>query len=315
MPVGIPKLPFFYYLQIIQAKKDKDDAALEKDKDDAALEKDKDDAALEKDDAKDKKHLIEQCAWVDIFNRLYRERVLFLGAPIENQNGNYLVGLISFLTLQDKTREQFLFINSPGGWVIPGIAIFDAVQLGPKGGLYTICIGVAASMASIVLVGGGTNKRAAFPHARIMVHEPRVADYKSAAGDTCLDVTEISRLRRLLLRIYARKTGKPKWAALKDMKRDYFMKPKEAQRFGIIDLLGFSFTLLFKDGEGNPIPPDRPTKINSYASPNYFEILGKGIGGRSEDSDDKERRYGIPIFPMNTMTTKIVGIGRGGHTR
>ena len=106
----------------------------------------------------------EEATWVDLYNVMYRERTLFLGQEIRCEITNHITGLMVYLSIEDNTRDFYLFINSPGGWVIPGIAIYDTMQFVPPD-VHTICMGLAASMGSFVLVGGEITKRLAFPHA------------------------------------------------------------------------------------------------------------------------------------------------------
>nr|YP_010721628.1 ATP-dependent Clp protease proteolytic subunit [Stachytarpheta jamaicensis]WDS80523.1 ATP-dependent Clp protease proteolytic subunit [Stachytarpheta jamaicensis] len=106
----------------------------------------------------------EDASWVDVYNRLYRERLLFLGQEVDSEISNQLIGLMVYLSIEDDTKDLYLFINSPGGWVIPGVAIYDTMQF-VRPEVHTICMGLAASMGSFILVGGEITKRLAFPHA------------------------------------------------------------------------------------------------------------------------------------------------------
>nr|YP_010290799.1 clp protease proteolytic subunit [Eriocaulon cinereum]YP_010473702.1 clp protease proteolytic subunit [Eriocaulon sp. LE23]ULQ65531.1 clp protease proteolytic subunit [Eriocaulon cinereum]UVH67405.1 clp protease proteolytic subunit [Eriocaulon cinereum]UVH67490.1 clp protease proteolytic subunit [Eriocaulon sp. LE23] len=177
----------------------------------------------------------EDAAWVDI-NRLYRERLLFLGQEVDNEISNQLVGLMVYLSLEDETKDLYLFINSPGGWVIPGLAVYDTMQFVPPD-VHTICIGLAASMGSFVLVGGEITKRLAFPHARVMIHQPASSFYEAQTGDFFLEAEELLKLRETLTKIYVQRTGKPLWVISEDMERDIFMSATEAQAHGIVDLV------------------------------------------------------------------------------
>nr|WNE39581.1 Clp protease proteolytic subunit [Amorphophallus albus] len=179
----------------------------------------------------------EDAAWVDIYNRLYRERLLFLGQEVENEISNQIVGLMVYLSIEDKTRDLFLFINSPGGWVIPGIAIFDTMQFVPPD-VHTICMGLAASMGSFILVGGEITKRLAFPHAWVMIHQPASSFYDGQTEEFILEVEELLTLRETLTKVYVQRTSNPLWVVSEDMERDVFMSATEAQAYGIIDLVG-----------------------------------------------------------------------------
>nr|QFR99584.1 Clp protease proteolytic subunit [Cyanotis ciliata] len=177
----------------------------------------------------------EDAVWVDV-NRLYRERLLFLGQEVDSEISNQLVGLMVYLSIENDTRDLYLFINSPGGWVIPGIAIYDTMQFVPPD-VHTVCVGMAASMGSIILVGGAITKRLAFPHARVMIHQPASSFYEAQAGEFVLEAEELLKLRETLTSIYVERTGKPLWVVSEDMERDVFMSAIEAQAHGIVDLV------------------------------------------------------------------------------
>nr|YP_009729841.1 ClpP [Caldesia grandis]YP_009729927.1 ClpP [Caldesia parnassifolia]QHW08177.1 ClpP [Caldesia grandis]QHW08262.1 ClpP [Caldesia parnassifolia] len=178
----------------------------------------------------------EDATWVDL-NRLYRERLLFLGQDIEDEISNQIIGLMVYLNIEDSTRDLFLFINSPGGSVISGIAIYDTMQY-VQPVVHTICMGLAASMASFVLVGGEITKRIAFPHARVMIHQPASDFFEAKAGEIFMEAEQIIDLREILTTVYAQRTGAPIWVIAADMERDVFMSATEAQAYGIVDLVG-----------------------------------------------------------------------------
>nr|YP_010385728.1 ATP-dependent Clp protease proteolytic subunit 1 [Rhodiola dumulosa]YP_010385816.1 ATP-dependent Clp protease proteolytic subunit 1 [Rhodiola subopposita]UPN63622.1 ATP-dependent Clp protease proteolytic subunit 1 [Rhodiola himalensis]UPN63710.1 ATP-dependent Clp protease proteolytic subunit 1 [Rhodiola quadrifida]UPN63534.1 ATP-dependent Clp protease proteolytic subunit 1 [Rhodiola dumulosa]UPN63798.1 ATP-dependent Clp protease proteolytic subunit 1 [Rhodiola subopposita] len=178
----------------------------------------------------------EDASWVDIYNRLYRERLLFLGQEVDNELSNQLIGLMVYLTIEDRNRELYVFINSPGGWVIPGIAVYDTMQFVPPD-VHTICMGLAASMGSFVLVGGEITKRLAFPHARVMIHQPASSFYESQTGEFILEAEELLNLRETITMVYVQRTGKSFWVVSEDMERDVFMSATEAQAHGIVDLV------------------------------------------------------------------------------
>nr|YP_010942451.1 clp protease proteolytic subunit [Persicaria sagittata]WLS53426.1 clp protease proteolytic subunit [Persicaria sagittata] len=176
----------------------------------------------------------EDSTWIDIYNRLYRERLIFLTQGITTEVSNYLVGLIVYLSIEDQTQDLYMFINCAGGWVLPGIAIFDAMQL-VLPDIYTICMGLAASMGSLILVGGEITKRFAFPHARVMIHQPASAFYEGSTGECVMEAEELLALRETLTKVYAQRTGQPVWVLTEDLERDVFMSAREAQAHGIID--------------------------------------------------------------------------------
>nr|YP_009673936.1 Clp protease proteolytic subunit [Ocimum tenuiflorum]YP_010256992.1 ATP-dependent Clp protease proteolytic subunit 1 [Ocimum kilimandscharicum]QDC22414.1 Clp protease proteolytic subunit [Ocimum tenuiflorum]QTV20726.1 ATP-dependent Clp protease proteolytic subunit 1 [Ocimum tenuiflorum] len=180
----------------------------------------------------------EDASWVDV-NRLYRERLLFLGQEVDSEISNQLIGLMVYLSIEDETKDLYLFINSPGGWVIPGIAIYDTMQF-VRPEVHTICIGLAASMGSFILVGGEITKRLAFPHApiiRVMIHQPASSFYEAQTGEFILEAEELLKLRETLTRVYVQRTHKPLWVVSEDMERDVFMSATEAQTYGIVDLV------------------------------------------------------------------------------
>nr|AKN00080.1 clp protease proteolytic subunit [Prunus yedoensis]ARD00700.1 clp protease proteolytic subunit [Prunus andersonii]ARD01476.1 clp protease proteolytic subunit [Prunus conradinae]AYD91132.1 Clpproteaseproteolyticsubunit [Prunus pseudocerasus]QQY84515.1 clp protease proteolytic subunit [Prunus campanulata]UGS84863.1 clp protease proteolytic subunit [Prunus cerasus]UGS84947.1 clp protease proteolytic subunit [Prunus cerasus x Prunus canescens]UGS85031.1 clp protease proteolytic subunit [Prunu len=177
----------------------------------------------------------EDALWIDV-NRLYRERLLFLGQGVDSEISNQLIGLMVYLSIEDDTKDLYLFINSPGGWVIPGVAIYDTMQF-VRPDIQTICMGLAASMGSFILVGGEITKRLAFPHARVMIHQPAASFYEAQTGEFILEAEELLKLRETLTRVYAQRTGKPLWVVSEDMERDVFMSAIEAQAHGIVDLV------------------------------------------------------------------------------
>nr|YP_010391375.1 ATP-dependent Clp protease [Brucea javanica]UPX03248.1 ATP-dependent Clp protease [Brucea javanica] len=174
-------------------------------------------------------------SWI-LINRLYRERLLFLGQMVDSEISNQLIALMVYLSIENETKDLYLFINSPGGWVIPGIAIYDTMQF-VRPDVQTICMGLAASMGSFILVGGKITKRLAFPHARVMIHQPIAGFYEAQTGEVILEAEELLKLREILTRVYAQRTGKPLWVVSEDMERDVFMSATEAQAHGIVDLV------------------------------------------------------------------------------
>nr|YP_010384516.1 clp protease proteolytic subunit [Laportea bulbifera]YP_010419486.1 clp protease proteolytic subunit [Laportea canadensis]UGW52701.1 clp protease proteolytic subunit [Laportea bulbifera]USG53103.1 clp protease proteolytic subunit [Laportea canadensis] len=178
----------------------------------------------------------EDASWVDVLNRLYRERFLFLGQEVDTEISNQLIGLMVYLSIEDNTKDLYLFINSPGGWVIPGLGIYDTMQF-VQPAVQTICIGLAASMGSFILVGGEITKRLAFPHARVMIHQPSSSFYMASTGDFILEAEELLTLRETLTKVYAQRTGNSLWVVSEDMERDVFMSATEAQAHGLVDLV------------------------------------------------------------------------------
>lgn len=178
----------------------------------------------------------DDISWIDVYNRLYRERLLFLGQEVESEISNQLIGLMIYLSIEDENKDLYFFINSPGGWVLPGIAIYDTMQFVPPE-VHTICLGLAASMGSFILVGGTITKRLAFPHARVMIHQPAAAFYEAQAGEFVMEAEELLKLREIITKVYVQRTGKPLWVVSEDLERDVFMSATEAQTYGIVDLV------------------------------------------------------------------------------
>nr|YP_010832718.1 ATP-dependent Clp protease proteolytic subunit 1 [Astragalus flexus]WFG52460.1 ATP-dependent Clp protease proteolytic subunit 1 [Astragalus flexus]WFG52536.1 ATP-dependent Clp protease proteolytic subunit 1 [Astragalus flexus]WFG52612.1 ATP-dependent Clp protease proteolytic subunit 1 [Astragalus flexus] len=177
-------------------------------------------------------------SWVDLYNGLYQQRVLILGQELNSEVANQLVGLMVYLSIQDQNKDIYLFINSPGGDVISGMAVFDAMHF-VDAEIQTICLGVAASMASLVLVGGEPTKRTALPHSKVMIHQPVSSFTDGKLGDDVLDVIEITKMYNNLIDVYAERTGQPASRISKDMaRRDLFMTAEEAKAYGIVDTVG-----------------------------------------------------------------------------
>nr|YP_009407209.1 ATP-dependent Clp protease proteolytic subunit [Viscum coloratum]ASA46167.1 ATP-dependent Clp protease proteolytic subunit [Viscum coloratum] len=178
----------------------------------------------------------EYSTWVDIYNRLYRERLLFLGQGVDSEIANQLISLMVYLSIENDTKDFYFFINSPGGWVIPGIAIYDTMQF-VRPDVQTICMGLAASMGSFILVGGSITKRLAFPHAWVMIHQPASSYFEAQTVEFILEAEELLKLRETLTQVYVQRTGKALWVVSEDMERDVFMSATEAQAHGIVDLV------------------------------------------------------------------------------
>nr|QKY60717.1 clp protease proteolytic subunit [Coptis deltoidea] len=183
----------------------------------------------------------EDAVWIDIYNRLYRERLIFLGQVVNSEISNQIIGLMVYLSIEDETKDLYLFINSPGGWITPGVSIYDTMQFVPPD-VHTICMGLAASMGSLILVGGEITKRIAFPHAWVMIHQPASSYYEAQTGEFVLEAEELLRLREILTRVYVQRTGNPLWVVSEDMERDVFMSATEAQAHGIVDLVAVENT-------------------------------------------------------------------------
>jgi ATP-dependent Clp protease, protease subunit len=169
----------------------------------------------------------------DIYSRLLSERVIFLGSAIDDQVANLIVAQIIHLESEDPDKEISLYINSPGGVVYSGLAIYDAMQF-VKPDVRTICYGIAMSMGALLLAGGAEDKRMALPNSRILIHQPS-GGFEGVAADIEIHAKETLDLRDRLDAIYAKHTGKSKKQVHQDMERDRFFKADEAANYGLID--------------------------------------------------------------------------------
>ncbi len=169
----------------------------------------------------------------DIYSRLLRERIIFLGDAIEDHVANLIIAQLLFLDAEDPERDISLYINSPGGVVTSGLAIYDTMQY-LRAPVSTICIGLAASMASVLLAAGAKGKRYALPNSRIMIHQGS-AGFRGNTPDVFIQVKELEELNKRLNKIMADHTGQTEDKVNKDTDRDYFMSAEQARAYGIID--------------------------------------------------------------------------------
>jgi len=169
----------------------------------------------------------------DIFSRLLKERIIFIGMPIDDEVANVVIAQLLFLEAEDPNKDINLYINNPGGIVTAGLAIYDTMQY-IKPDIATICIGQAASMGALMLAAGTKSKRYALPHARIMIHQP-LGGVQGQATDIDIQAKEIIRMRRLINEIFAKHTNQPLEKIEKDTDRDFFMSAEQAKEYGIID--------------------------------------------------------------------------------
>ena len=170
----------------------------------------------------------------DIYSRLLKERIVFVGGPIDDHLANLVIAQLLFLEREDADRDIDMYINSPGGSVTAGLAIYDTMQL-IKPDVATICAGMAASMASIILTGGAATKRYALPYSKILIHQPWVSQVGGQATDIEIHARDLIATRRMLAGIYEQTTKKPIEQILKDIERDYYMTAQEAVDYGIVD--------------------------------------------------------------------------------
>ena len=176
----------------------------------------------------------EDCQWVDLYNSLYNQSVLFLASDLDDELANQLVGLMTYLTMKNEKKDMFLYINSLGGAIISGFSVYDRMKSIPNR-IITCCLGTAASMASFILCSGEYGFRLALPHSRVMIHQP--AGGTRGQGLTIrFDSHEVEKLRTKMTILYCQVTGKHFFEIQEDMKRDKFMRAREATEYGIIDL-------------------------------------------------------------------------------
>jgi ATP-dependent Clp protease protease subunit len=169
----------------------------------------------------------------DIYSRLLKDRIIFIGTPIDDHVSNLVVAQLLFLAAEDPEKDISLYINSPGGSVTAGLAIFDTMQyIKPK--VSTICIGLAASMGSFLLAAGEKGKRFALPNSEIMIHQP-LGGVRGQAADIKIHADWILKTREKLNNVYAERTGQPIERIEKDTDRDFFMGAEEAKAYGLVD--------------------------------------------------------------------------------
>jgi ATP-dependent Clp protease protease subunit len=169
----------------------------------------------------------------DIYSRLLNERIVFLGTPVNDQVANLIVAQLLHLESEDPEKDISLYINSPGGSIYAGMAIYDTMQF-VKPEVQTMCMGVAMSMGSLLLTAGAKGKRFSLPNSRILIHQPS-AGFEGQSTDIEIHAREILKTRRRMDEIYAKHTGKTEEQVRADMERDRFFKPEEAVEYGLID--------------------------------------------------------------------------------
>jgi ATP-dependent Clp protease, protease subunit len=169
----------------------------------------------------------------DIYSRLLKDRIIFLGAPIDDVFANLIIAQLLFLEAEDPEKDINLYVNSPGGSVTAGLGIYDTMQY-VKPPINTICLGQAASMGAFLLAAGTKGKRFALPNARVMIHQP-MGGFQGQATEIDIHAREILKIRERLNEIMAKHTGQPLEKIAQDTERDYFMSAEEAKRYGLID--------------------------------------------------------------------------------
>lgn len=170
----------------------------------------------------------------DIYSRLLRDSIIFIGTPIDDNVANLVIAQLLFLEAEDPERDISLYINSPGGSITAGLAIYDTLQF-IKNDVTTICVGQAASMAAVLLASGTAKKRFALPNAKILIHQPWMSGLQGQATDIEIHAKEILRMRTTLNEILSKHTHQPNDRIEKDVERDYIMTAEQSKDYGIID--------------------------------------------------------------------------------
>ena len=170
----------------------------------------------------------------DIYSRLLKDNIIFVGTPVDDNVANLVIAQLLFLMAEDPSRDISLYINSPGGSITAGLAIYDTMQF-VRNDVTTICIGQAASMGAVLLAAGTAGKRFALPNSRILIHQPSMSGLSGQASDIDIHAKEILRMREITNSILAKHTGQKVAKIGKDLDRDFIMGPVQAKRYGIID--------------------------------------------------------------------------------
>jgi len=171
---------------------------------------------------------------MDIFSRLLRERIIFLGTAVDDHVASLIIAQLLFLEAEDPEKDIYLYINSPGGSVSAGLAIYDTMKY-IRAGVSTICVGLAASMGAVLLAGGENGKRSALPHSKIMIHQPWVGGLSGQTTDIEIHAKEMIKTRDTIYNILSEHTGKTIEQITKDCDRDYFLSSAEAKEYKLID--------------------------------------------------------------------------------
>ena len=174
----------------------------------------------------------------DIYSRLLKEHIIFIGTPIDDHVANLAIAQMLFLQAEDPEKDIQIYINSPGGSITAGFAIYDTMQF-VKPDVVTTCVGQAASIAAVLLVGGAPKKRFALPNARILIHQPWMSGLGGQATDIDLHAKEILRMRMVINKLIAQHSGQNLTRIEKDVERDFIMNPEQAKEYGMIDEIIF----------------------------------------------------------------------------
>ncbi len=185
----------------------------------------------------------------DIYSRLLKDNIIFVGTPVEDNVANLVIAQLLFLMAEDPNRDISLYINSPGGSITAGLAIYDTMQF-VKNDVTTICIGQAASMGALILAAGAHGKRFTLPNSRILIHQPSITGLSGQATDIDIHAKEILRMRRMTNEILAKHTGQKTERIEKDVERDFIMSAEQAKVYGIIDEIIEKHVTPEEEGQG-----------------------------------------------------------------
>ena len=174
--------------------------------------------------------------WISIYNRLLLERIVFIGEEINDATANAIVAQMLYMDSTDAGKDILMYINSPGGSVTAGMAIYDTMQH-IKSDVATVCVGLAASMGAFLLGAGAKGKRVALPNARIMIHQPSGGGMRGQASDIAIQAKETLRVKNRLNELLAKSTGQPLEKIERDVERDYYMSAEEAKEYGLVDMV------------------------------------------------------------------------------
>ena len=184
----------------------------------------------------------------DIYSRLLKENIIFIGTPIDEVIAGIVIAELLFLEAEDPDRDISIYINSPGGSITAGLAIYDTMRF-VRPDIVTICLGQAASMGAVLLAAGAKGKRFSLPHSRILIHQPSMEGLEGQATDIKIYAEEVLRMRSVLSRILAEATGQPLASIERDFERDFILNPVQAVEYGLIDLVLSSRNADSKDGK------------------------------------------------------------------
>ena len=170
----------------------------------------------------------------DIYSRLLKDNIIFIGTPIDDMVANVVTAQLLFLEAEDPEKDVYLYINSPGGSITAGMAIYDTMRF-VRPDVSTICIGQAASMAALLLAAGAPGKRFTLPNTRVLIHQPWAGGLSGQATDIDIQAKEILRMREIINQLLAKHTGQPVERIAKDVERDYIMDAQQAKEYGVVD--------------------------------------------------------------------------------